>query len=186
MLNYKALDTDPWLKLTSLMLTDKSKIFWKTNINSEKKEIVNGFKELYQNNSNKEKIQHNKILELMIQDMQYIVLKQQCFNNIPTPYTPKSNAKDINGLSQKTIMKMINNKTKNIVEIANNFLKLLEKLKISQNSNIIIHTTSRIILKKKKENIENWTDLRSLNIMPAAIMVHDKILRSINNLNITP
>ena len=122
----------------------------------------------------------------MIQDMQYIVLKQQCFNNIPTPYTPKSNAKDINGLSQKTIMKMINNKTKNIVEIANNFLKLLEKLKISQNSNIIIHTTSRIILKKKKENIENWTDLRSLNIMPAAIMVHDKILRSINNLNITP
>ena len=37
------------------MLTDKSKIFWKTNINSEKKEIVDGFKELYQNNSNKEK-----------------------------------------------------------------------------------------------------------------------------------
>ena len=61
-------------------------------------------------------------------------------------------------------MKMINNKTKNIVETEYNFLKLLEKLKISQNSNIIIHITSRIILKKKKENIENWTDLRSLNI----------------------
>ena len=75
-------------------------------------------------------------------------------------------------------MKMINNKTKNLVETASNFLKLLEKLKISQNSNIIIHTTSRIILKKKKENIENWTDLRSLNIMPAT-MVHYKILRSI-------
>ena len=89
------------------MLTDKSKIFWKTNINSEKKEIVNWFKELYQNNSNKEKIQHNKILELMIQDMQYIVFNQQCFNDIPTPYTPKSNSKDINGLSQKQSWKWL-------------------------------------------------------------------------------
>ena len=83
--------------------------------------------------------------------MQYIVFNQQCFNDIPTPYPLKSNAKDINGLSQKTIIKMINNKTKNLVETASNFLKLLEKLKISQNSNIIIHTTSRIILKKKKK-----------------------------------
>ena len=40
LLNYKALGTDPWLKLTSLMLTDKSKIFWKTNINSEKKKLL--------------------------------------------------------------------------------------------------------------------------------------------------
>ena len=115
----------------------------------------------------------------MIQDIQYIVFNQQYFNGNPTLFTPKSNAKDINGLSQKTIMNMINNKTKNLVKIANNFLKLLEKLKISQNSNIIIHITSRIILKKKKENIENWTDIRSLNIMPTAIMIHDKILRSI-------
>jgi len=50
---------------------------------------------------------------------------------------------------------MINNKSKNIVETVNNFLLLLENIKISQNSNIIIHTTSRIILKKKKEKIEN-------------------------------
>ena len=39
--------------------------------------------------------------------------------------------------------------------------------------------SNTVILKKKKENIENWTDIRSLNIMPAAIMVHDKILISI-------
>jgi len=37
LLNYKALGADPWLKLTSLMLAEKSKIFWKTSINSEKK-----------------------------------------------------------------------------------------------------------------------------------------------------
>ena len=60
----------------------------------------------------------------MRQDMQYIVFNQQCFNGFPTPYTPKSNSKNINGLSQKTIMKMI---TKNIVETAYNFLKQLKK-----------------------------------------------------------
>ena len=76
-------------------------------------------------------------------------------------------------------MKMINNNSKNIIDTASNFKKLLEKIKISQNSNIIIHTISRVILKKKKENIENWEDLRSLSIMPAMIMVHDKILRNI-------
>jgi len=46
---------------------------------------------------------------------------------------------------------MINNKTKNTAETAYNFLKLLEKLKISQNSNIIIHTTSRIIKNEKRK-----------------------------------
>ena len=132
------------------MLSDKSKTFWKTTIESEKIEIVNGFKELYQHNNNKEKISQYTLVEFMIQDMQYIAFNQHLFANIQTPFTPKSNAKDINGLSQKTIMKMINNKSKNIVETANNFLLLLEKLKTSQNSNIIIHTTSRIILKKKK------------------------------------
>ena len=58
------------------------------------------FKELYQNKSNKEKIKYNNILELMIQNMQYIVFNQQCFNDIQTSYTPKSNVKDINGLSR--------------------------------------------------------------------------------------
>ena len=41
-------------------------------------------------------------------------------------------------------------------------------------------------MKKKKQNIESWTDLRSLSIMPAMIMVHDKILRSIVTTIIDP
>ena len=179
LLNNKELGADPWLKLTSLMLTNKSKIFWKTNIKSEKTEIIEGFKNLYLHKNNKEKTNSKIILELMIQDIQYIVGNPQLFKHLPTPYTPKSNAKDINGLSQKIIMKMIKNKAKDLIDAARNFLQLLEKIKNSQNSHIVIHTTSRTILKKKKENVETWADLRSLSIMPAIIMVHDKILRSI-------
>ena len=83
------------------MLTNKSNIFWKPNSKSEKEEITTGFKELYKHKQHKEKIPHTKILELMIQDMRYITENQEQFKNLPTPYNPKSNARDINGLSQK-------------------------------------------------------------------------------------
>ena len=56
------------------MITNKSRIFWKTNIETEKKEIVKGFKDLYQHNQDKEKIPHNKILELMILNMNIFYL----------------------------------------------------------------------------------------------------------------
>ena len=186
LLKNNELGADPWLKLTSLMLTNRSNIFWKPNSTSEKTEITTGFKELYKHKQNKEKIPHNKILELMIQDMRYITENQEQFRNFPAPFNPKSNARDINGLSQKIIMKIVNKNSKNIIDTATNFLKLLYKIELSQGSNIIIHTTSRIILKKKKQNIETWADLRSLSIMPAMIMVHDKILRSIVTAIIDP
>ena len=122
----------------------------------------------------------------MIQDMRYITDNQEQLKNLPTPYNPKSNVRDINGLSQKIIMKIINNNSKKLIDTANNFLKLLYKIELSQGSKFIIHTTSRIILKKKKQNIETWSDLRSISIMPAMIMVHDKILRSIITAIIDP
>ena len=78
----------------------------------------------------------------MIQDMRYIIENQQLFGNLPTPYNPKSNARDINGLSQKIIMKIVNNNSKNLIDTANNFLKLLYKIELSQGANFIIHTTS--------------------------------------------
>ena len=40
LLNYKALGEDPWIRLTSLILTYKSKTFWKININTEKKKLL--------------------------------------------------------------------------------------------------------------------------------------------------
>ena len=91
------------------MLTNKSNIFWKPNSNYEKAEIITGVKELYKHKQNKEKLPNKKILELMIQDMRYITENQELFGNLPTPYNPKSNARDINSLSQKIIMKIINN-----------------------------------------------------------------------------
>ena len=82
--------------------------------------------------------------------MRYITENQEQFGNLPTPYNPKSNARDINSLSQKIIMKIVNNNSKNLINTENNFIKLLYKIELSKGSNLIIYTTSRIILKKKK------------------------------------
>ena len=63
------------------MLADKSKIFQKTNINTEKN-ILMDLRSYIKITVIKKK--YNKILELMIQDMQYIIFNQQCFNDIST------------------------------------------------------------------------------------------------------
>ena len=60
--------------------------------------------------------------------MKYITENREQFKNLPTPYNPKSNVRDINGLSQKNIMKIINNNSKKLIDTANNFLKLLYKI----------------------------------------------------------
>ena len=73
----------------------------------------------------------------MIQDMRYITENQEQIGNLPTPYNPKSNARDINGLSQKIIMKIENNNSKSIIHTPNNFLKLLYNIELSQGSNFI-------------------------------------------------
>ena len=121
LLNSKSLWASPWLKLTSLMIRNKGNTFWKTNIYSEKIDIIKGFKDLYQHNNSKQKIYYNKILMLLIQDLQYLAGNPQLFSNLPSLFAPKSNAKDINGLSQKIIMKLIKNNTNNIEETARTF-----------------------------------------------------------------
>ena len=39
----------------------------------------------------------------------------------------------------------------------------------------MIHRTSKIILKKKKDFVESWKDVRPITIMPAIYMVIDKL-----------
>jgi len=52
-------------------------------------------------------------------------------------------------------------------------------IKNSENVKYLIHNTSKIILKKKKTQIEDYKDLRTLAIMPAMIMVFDKLIAKV-------
>ena len=44
------------------------------------------------------------------------------------------------------------------------------------NTNFLIHNKCRLITKKKKDIIESYKDLRGIAIMPAIIMIIDKII----------
>ena len=48
----------------------------------------------------------------------------------------------------------------------------------------LFHTTSKTMLKKKKDEIMTYADLRSISIMPSIIMVFDKIIAPIVNAQI--
>ena len=50
--------------------------------------------------------------------------------------------------------------------------------KITKNNKIgsfLLHRSSKLLLKKKKENINSFRDLRGISILPSILMVLDKI-----------
>ena len=93
---------------------------------------------------------------------------------IPAPSIPQSRARDINGFSQREIMKII--RKDNLQATVIQFKALLASAYASPNSNLLLHNISKFFFKKKSDIVEDYTDLRGLAILPSVIMVLDKIL----------
>ena len=101
------------------------------------------------------------------------MLKSNDINNLPPPDTPKSTAKDKYGFNQKDIMEIIKSQT-----LKQTILKFQWIIKAATDNNtgaLLLHTTSKLLLKKKKDNINSFGDLRGISIMPAILMVLDKL-----------
>ena len=98
---------------------------------------------------------------------------------IKGPFILKSRAKDINGFSQKEIMKLIKGDT--MKETVNKFKWIITEIQQKPDAKYLIHNTSKIILKKKKAEIGGYSGLRALAIMPAMIMVFDKLLAKVDS-----
>ena len=88
----------------------------------------------------------------------------------------------MNGFSQRSIIKFINDTNMKIT--VDKFKYLINMMKNNQNAKFFLHNTSKIILKKKKSEIKLYSDLRALAIMPAMVMVFDKILAKIIDANV--
>ena len=157
--------------MASLMQINNGITWWKAENDKEKELVINGFKELY-NNSNNIIIDTNKIITLMQEQMQIIIDDRNTVNMIP-PFIPRSRAKDIKGFTQRELMKIV--RGSNLNETAKRFKYILDKLKHNKTNKIIIHNISKLLLKKKKDIVESMNDLRGIAIMPAIIMVLDKI-----------
>ena len=178
LLKSKTLGEDTWIKLTNLLQNKNKYIFYKTKNEKEILEITEGFKGLYKHDENKPKIDHKILIKLMSENMDYII-NQEKYKEYRAPYIPKSKALDKLGFSQRKIMRQI--VKGNLYETAVQFKKLILNINKIEGSQYIIHNISKTILKKKKPEIANYGDLRGLSIMPAIIMVHDKILSQIIN-----
>ena len=179
LLKSKTLGEDTWIKLTNLLQNKNKYVFYKTKNEKQITEITEGFKELYNHNENKIKTDHKTIIKLMSENMNYIINQEQKYKEYKAPYIPKSKALDKLGFSQRKIMTLI--KKENLYETAVQFKKLLLNINNIEGSQYLIHNMSKTILKKKKAEISNYGDLRGISIMPAIIMVHDKILLQIIN-----
>ena len=165
------LGKEPQQKLTSLMQIRSKVKWWKSENKNEKKKIIEEFKSLYDHTPIKTKntsIIANNLIQLLD-----IILRDNKAKEIPPPPIPKSTAKDINGFSQREIAQLINGN--NLYETALRAKYILEKSISSKTGNLLIHSTSKILLKQKKETIQSSKDLRPISIMPAIIMVIDKI-----------
>ena len=94
--------------------------------------------------------------------------------NYDSLHIPKLKALDYYGLSHRETIKLV--RGVDLKETVSNFEKLLNKIKNSINIDIIAHNKSRVILFKKKEAIESFSDLRPISVMPALIMAFEKII----------
>ena len=108
----------------------------------------------------------------MHEQMQIIIEDINTINMIP-PFIPRSRAKDTKGFTQRELMKIV--RGANLKDNAKRFKYILDNLKNNKTSKILIHNLSKLLLKKKKDNVESINDLRGIAIMPAVIMVLDKI-----------
>ena len=92
---------------------------------------------------------------------------------IECPHKPKSTARDINGFNQRELFEHI--KSKNIYTAALKLANIIQNASMSEEGKLLIHRTSKIILKKKKDFVNSWKDVRGISIMPAIYMIIDKL-----------
>ena len=138
----------------------------------EKKiKIEEGFKTLYGHNKNKQ-ININLMYSAMAQLLDMII-DNPSSEQLTPPNIPYSKARDLNGWSQREIMKII--KGNNLKETALNFKIIIKQVFEADKGELFLHRTSKFFFKKKKDTIESFKDLRALAISPTSVMIIDKL-----------
>ena len=92
-------------------------------------------------------------------------------------FTPKSKAMDYNGFTQKILIDMI--KDNEILSSLNKFSYIIQKFSENNSIEILIHNFIRIVLIKKRDEIESYKDLRPISILPAWLITLEKLAKPI-------
>ena len=169
-IRYGEITKDGWYKINSLFNERKATEIYNKDFKAEG--IVQYYKELYADNQKRKVLNHNDI-KLKICEIIDIIDKLTPSQESKI-WPPKSIARDFFGFSQKIIECIISDiSLKN--EMAN-FKTLLGIIcNEKKNSEIFLHTISKSISFKKRENIRGGVDIRVINVLPAWLIILEKM-----------
>ena len=168
------IDLTAWSKINTILNIKRKAEIWTPG--PEKSEVVAGFRKLY-NCVGKKKLSLNEFGEMIMN----VINQASKYNNIlvktSSTYIPKSKARDLNGFSQRDIIHII--KGENTHQDLLNLTTLLYRLWSNSGRTLFFHRTSKVILFKKLQEIRDFRDTRPISIIPAVIMVMQKIISPI-------
>ena len=169
------MNIENWYYINKTLIQKRNSKIWKTT--ASKYEIIDDYKKMFGHQENRvfniNKIIYNIDTIIKLMENRISILPKGFL------YTPKSNAKDYNGFTQKFLINAIKDNEPSIT-----FKKLRYLLnKITQNGGIehFIHKNIKTILIKKKENADSQKDLRPISILPAWLITLEKITKPIIN-----
>ena len=122
LLQCEALGAEPYQRIANMMQYNFYTKYWNETKEKRKAKIAEGFKLLYGHKPNKN-IDANQMY-ISMANLLNMIIQNQKSEHLPLPKIPQSKAKDINGWSQRDIIKII--KGKNLKETAQKFTKLKE------------------------------------------------------------
>ena len=142
----RQIGSEAYQRLTALMQLGNTNIWFKPESNQQKDKVIKGFIDLYNHKRIKNCTKENiaKILLLQLETLTKIPES----TNLECPKKPKSSARDINGMNQRELWEYISDK--NIYQAALKLAFIIQNSSGSQTGEILLHRTSKIILKKRK------------------------------------
>lgn len=164
------LNQESWAKVNSILQLKKRAEIWVPD--SIKEKVVDDFKILYACRGSQIETASNinSILERIIAEINS--RRNELENEAPI-WPPESNARDWNGFRQKPIEKLI--KAPTLIAEWDNFMTFCAKIYAADNSSIFFHTISKAVPFKKEDEVTSGAGLRAICIMPAWIMILEKL-----------
>ena len=162
-----------WLKINAVMLVKRRQKIWSPEDPKDLEKITEGFRTLYNDIGDKKLGAQSKIPELLKEIVAVAAKASELLINLPPVQTPYSSALDLNGFSQRTLLQAI--RGRNAYEDLVNYANIAQAAKESDDPDLFFHNISRVILFKKIDEVSTWKDLRPISILPAAIIILEKL-----------
>lgn len=142
------LSREPYIEINKILQTKAKDEYWYPEDQSQKDEIVEGFKGLYLHNDKKKQYTAKDLATKLNQIIEEADKNKDILLAQPAPFTPRSYAKDFYGFSQRELMSLISKE--NGYTSLLNYQYLVTKLYPLQHEELVFHTISKVILKKRK------------------------------------